>query len=551
MSKATRFPKKKQRHTQSRTSEEPAKNWFQSIPIFVKILFVVVLVVICVVVYWRIKAALRQKDVSVGFESDNQTGMGRSDLASGTIHSGSQVHILIHLHRATPDIVARTIFGAFEAAKYPGLVHIHLYQEICVGDGYSRDVFDTYTNSYSQLHSWDTKKLSMKRNFHVVNENPTQSAGRLVSLLTLTHESVLPILRSNDLVVIPQSFYNSPGTVHLFPLTFAQDYDETLRTSNLAPNTVYSGQLPRTSQSVASAAQVTMLTSSLTHAIGHNLVIPFFKSKEHANFLESRTTGVCSANAAKNLALDQTGFTSYVTSDRTSSVGIRQVTDSDVPFTIWRFMRNFYAPPSHSESVDWTGYSAQHNQVLVRPVPMVGVHEDMLLCTASSWMQVVQFAQGFGREYLIPGPEYTQTLILSNLIFASGVAMYTANHLPVGAVFDHLTGASATVDSKALQKTRAFEPHNWLVAMKPVNGLSGQLAPVKLDDPCDRIELCEAYEWYAGVTPDNVTQNGFLGLTDVDGPNIIQHKFASEVELERQKRMLAAIEFPIRSTADV
>ena len=63
------------------------------------------------------------------------------------------------------------IFGAFEAAKYPGLIHSPVSRTLR-GNGYIQDVFDTYVKSYSQLHSWDTKKLSMKRNFHVVNETP-------------------------------------------------------------------------------------------------------------------------------------------------------------------------------------------------------------------------------------------------------------------------------------------------------------------------------------------------------------------------------------------
>jgi hypothetical protein len=520
-----------------RDSDKP--NWFQKIPLFVKILFVLLLLAIGVIAYWQIKSAIRHSNVKASCEQsgfDSRAGDGR-------------IHILIHLYRATPDIVARSIFGAFEAAKYPGLVHIHLFQELCIGDGYSQDVFDTYKRSYSQLHSWDVSRLSMERNFHVVNENPTQSAGRIVSLLTLTHESVLPVLAPHDIVIVPQSFYDLPGTVHLFPLTFSQDYDVLLRQSNLLDGAIYSGRIPRTSLSATSATQVTKLTSSLTHAIGYNLVVPFFKSKQHSNYLESRTTGVCSASAARNLHFDQVGFTSYTTSDRIANIGVRHATESDVPFTAYRMLRDFYAPSTKEDTDDWTRYSEKHGTSLSRPVPIVGVHEDLIVCKADTWSQLIHYAHGTGRPYVFSSPDYLSTLLLSNLIHAAGLSLLSSNHLPITAIFDHLTGASATVDAKALRYAREFEPHNWLVALRPINEMSSQLVPTKLSDPCDLIELDPSYESYAGVTSDNVTQDGFLGITQMDGINIIRHKFSSDVELERQKRMLAAIQYPLRGTA--
>lgn len=550
MPRGSRFPSNKKHGVAKNTSKthdtqknagatgKKDRNWFQKIPLLVKILFVLLVIAIGVVVYWRITSAIRQSNVKASCEQS--TGL-QSQVASG------RIHILLHLYRATPDIVARSIFGAFEAAKYPGLVHIHLFQELCIGDGFHRDVFDTYKHNYSQLHSWDVTQLSMDRNLHVVNENPTQSAGRIVSLLTLTQESVLPMLNPTDIVMVPQSFYDLPGTVHLFPLTFAQDYDILLHQSMLNDATVYSGRIPRTSLSATSATQVTMLTSSLTHAIGHNLVVPFFKSKQHANYLESRTTGVCSASAARNLCADQVGFTSYTTSDRIANIGVRQATDSDVPFTVYRMMRDFYSPSTKEDTVDWTQYSEQHGPSLARPVPIVGVHEDLMICRADTWSQLIQYAHGPGRAHLVPGPEYLSTLVWSNLIYAARISLLSCNHLPVAAIFDHLTGASATVDSKALSQTREFEPHNWLVALRPVNELSNKLAPVELSDPCELVELDPGYERYAGVTSDNVTQDGFLGITSLDGVNISRHKFSSDVELERQKRMLAAIQYPMRT----
>lgn len=514
---------------------EQSLNWFQRIPLLAKIGFAILIIALGVVIYWRIKTTLRKKDVQDSFEQP-------SNLSLNT--TAGNIHILIHLYRANPDVVARTIFGAFEAAKYPGRIHIHLFQELCLADRYPRDAFSVYKHVYAPRHSWDTRRFNLERNVHVVNENPTQSAGRLVSLFTLTQESLVPILGPSDIIIVPQAFYDVPGTDHLFHATFAQDYDALLQPGSLTPQTIYSGCLPRTSLSVANAAQTTRLTSSVAYAIGENLVVPFLKSKQHANYLESRTLGVCSAAAARNLYVDQASFTSFTTSDRIVNPSTRQTTSADVPFTSCRRLREFYAPSTQDDAMDWSIYSGQHGAELVRPIPTVGVHEDVLVCTGQTWVTLTQFARGPGRPALTPGPEYLQTLVLSNLLFQARINLMSSNHLPILVVFDHLTGTSATTDLEALNRTKSFEPHNWLVALLPVDpSTPGQLAPVLLDDPCDLVQLDPAFEAYAGVTADNVTQNGFLGITAVDGPNILTHKFSSLKELERQKRMLAATQY--------
>jgi hypothetical protein len=517
-------------------AKKHAKNWFQRIPLTVKIGLTILIIALLVVIYWRVQTVLRKQSVQKSLEQPTVL----------TQHeTGNAIHILIHLYRTPPDIVARTIFGAFEAAKYPGRIHIHLFQELCLSDGYPRDAFSVYKQVYAPRHSWDTQRFSLERNVHVVNENPSQSVGRVVSLLTLTQESVLPMLRASDLVIIPQAFYDLPGTPHLFPATFAQDYDVLLNKAALSAHTVYSGRLPRTSLSASSAAQMTRMTSSLTYAIGENLVVPFLKSKQHATFLESRTLGVCSAAAARNLYIDQSGFTSFATSDRVISPTVRQTTNADVPFTIFRMMRDFYAPTVHDDTIDWTSYSSEHGDQLSRPVPLVGIHEDVLICTGQTWTQFAQFARGPGRPHLVPGPEYTQTIVLSNLLYAAQLAMLSSNHLPILVVFDHLTGTSAKIDLAALNRTKQFEPHNWMVVMQLDEAGDGQLTPVMMDDPCDILVLEPTFQTYAGVSVDNVTQNGFIGLTAHDGPNIITHKFSSSNELERQRRILASTQYTV------
>ena len=528
-----RFPKLRK---QPKAPAPKKQNWFQKIPLGIKILFVIVIIVIIWVIYWQIRKFIRQKNVQVTVDSP---------ATSNIPHS--QIHILFHLYRSSPDILAQSIFGAFEAAKYPGLVHVHVFQELCVDDGYIQDAYDTYIAQYSRLHSWDTAKICMDTHFHVVNENPSQTAGHFVSLLTLTQESVLPILGPHDIVVAPQAFYDSPGTIHIFPLTFAQDYDQTLRTTVVHENTVYSGKLPRTSLSATNATQVTTLTASLTQALSQNVVIPFFKSREHSKFLESRMSNVCSANAASNLFLDQTGFTAYTSSDRVRNVGVRQENSSDVPFTFFRLMREYYAPTTHRSRVDaveWATYSQKHKHELVQPVPVVGIHEDIVLCKASSWRRLLKFAHGAGRQFLIPGPYFIQTLVMSNLMVAFGFSLLSMNHIPICAIFDHLTGASARINASSLANAKTMEPHNWMVVWEPASEHSSDMVRVKLRDPCDRVEVCESYEHYAGVTEDNMVEESFLGITSQDTRATIMCKFSSQIELDRQKRMLKAIKYP-------
>lgn len=521
-----------------RNKDEPS--WFQQIPFGVKLLFGIMIVAIGVLIYWQIQKAVRHQDACI--TSCESNGLFPLNQPS------SSIHVLIHLYRASPDIVAKTMFAAFEGAKFPGFVHVHLFQELCVKDGYPKDAFDLYKRHYAGLHSWNTAVQNMFNNIHVVNENPSQSAGRVVSWLTLTQESVLPIMQSNDIIVIPQSFYDAPGTDHLFPVTFSNHYDQTLRHGQIQSNTIYSGRLPRTSLSASSAAQVTTLTSSLTHAIGNNLIIPFFKSKEHHKYLECKTTGVCSKSSGTALYLDQCGFTSFTTSDRVHASGVRHTTSSDVPFTLYQMMRDFYAPSTQSDTKNWASFSKQYENELTQPLPIVGVHEDIIVCDGQTWSKLVHFSHASGRHFLVPGPEYTQSLMLSNLIYSAGMFMETMNHLPVAVVFDHLTGTAATSDRPALNRVKQFEPHNWLVEMQQLNELCTTLTPVELSDPCDRIKLHSQYEWYAGVSPDNVTENAFLGITGHDTPAVLTRKFSSMTEVERQKRMLAAIQYPSQGT---
>ncbi len=540
----TRFPVKRATRAKGKTTSSsapvvPTLNWFQQIPLLVKLLFLGLLITIGVLVSWKVRAAIRQQNVEL-------TPLHYTQLH--TTQPQSQIHILIHLYRGNPDIVARSLFGAFEAAKYPQFVHIHLFQELCAGDGVARDVFQTYTTTYARQHSWDSTRVSMDANFHVVNENPSQSAGHFVSLLTLAQESVAPILKTHDIVIAPQAFYDSPGTIHLFPLTFAQDYDELLRTSSLEPHTMYSGRIPRTSLSATSANQVTALTSSLTQAIGQNLIIPYFKTKEHSHYLESRASNTCSAAAAANLAADQTGFTAYTTSDRVRAPRARQTTTTDIPFTVFRLNRDSYRSNAR-HPVEWNTYVATHTATLVQPVPIVGVHEDVVVCRASTWIQLMHYTHGAGRAYLVPGPYYTQTITMSNLMYAANLQLRSMNHLPIVAIFDHLTGAAATVDPSTLSKTKAFAPHNWMVALKPVRADSDELVPIEMDDPCDVIQLDVSYGQYAGVFVDNVTRNGFMGITSIDTRSTIHHKFGSAEEFERQTRLLNSVQFSVQTTA--
>lgn len=500
-----------------------------------KLLLLVLFALTVTLIVWRVQAFIRQKNAQVT-STAAETGFFRS-----TPSSGAKIHLLFHLYRGNPDVLARSVFGAFEAAKYPQLVHVHVYQELCGADRHTSDVYATYETTYAHRHSWDTSKTQVSGNIHIVNENPSQSAGYFVSLLTLAQESVEPVLGPDDVVLVPQAFYDSPGTVHLFPLTFAQDYDECLRAAHLNENSVYSGQVPRTSLSATSANQVTALTSSLSQAIGNSLVVPFLRAKENGHFLESRAPNTCSASACANLAIDQAGFPSFTTTDRAVHVRVRQNTSSDVPFTVFRFLRD-------SWEGDWETRAAREAASIVRPVPIVGIHEDMVVCRAAAWFHLVRFAHGSGRRYLVPGPAYIQTLIMSNMMHACGLQLESMNHLPVVAVFDHLTGAAATVDPVSLKNMKEFRPHNWKVALRPAHRGSEQMVPVKLDDASDVLCLDRNFEWYAGVFPDNVTQDGFLGLTGADNQAAVMHKYGSSEELARQKRMMDAIEFPVKHT---
>lgn len=525
--KHRRFPKKtRPRKVTSKAPGNAASelNWFQKIPLLVKLLFVALIIGLSVLIYWRVKAHFRQKDAE--FETSAQHTATHTAVAPV-----GQIHLLLHLYRGNPDVVARTIFGAFEAAKYPGLVHVHLFQELCVDDNLTHDVYECYTTQYARRHSWDVTRAPTETRLHVVNENPAKSLGYFMSLLVLAQESVLPIVGPDDVVLACQAFYDSPGTAHLFPLTFAQDYDNLLRAANLDSSVVYSGRIPRTSLSATNANQVTTLTSSFTQAISTSVIIPFFKAKEHGRFLESRIGNTCSATAARNLATDQAGFPSYTTSDRLRNHSVRQTTNSDVPFTVFRMLREFDKSESWSQTVERQG------STLVRPVPIVGIHEDAVICTASTWLDLVRFAHGPGRIYVTPGPAYIQTLTMSNLVYEAGFGLCSMNHLPVLTIFDHLTGAAATVDPVTLTNARTFRPRDWKVVTQILD--SGQRARIKMSDPCDVLVLGSRYEWYAGVTMDNVTQDGFLGITAIDAPAALLHKFRTPEELDRQRRMLA------------
>lgn len=510
-------------------------SWFYEMSWITKLLLLGLCIGIGVLIYWQISQAIRKY-------SDHRI---HTQIQSGHLDY-CNIHILIYAHRCNPHILSQTIFSAFEAAHFPETVHVHMFQEMCVEDDPNfehGDAYTCYVNQHSQNH---TNKQSWESHIHVLNENVIQATGFMVSHLTLLQESVLNTFSNpDDKIIIVQPFYDIPGGINIFPITFAQEYDDILRNADIVQNIFYSGHLPRTSQSATNATQFTQLTSSVSHAIGSHILIPMFKRKQHSRYLESQVPHTCTAKACRNLTLDQAGFTMFTTIDRTSGVPIRQQSDSDIPFTIHRMFRDHYFPVYKYQNrdtahIEWDKLLKDPSiqSQISNPVPIVGIHDDFVCATLGTFEQMVEYGHSLGRPYVQPGPFYIQTLTFSNLCFNVG-EIRSSNHLHIGAIFDHLQGAGAMVDPKTLQHTQSFVPENWNVKTSE----SGK--QIIVDDPSEVVQISEDFNRYSGASTDNVTELGYLGITTQDTPHSYQIKYRSLDEYERQVRMLKGI----RSTA--
>lgn len=509
-------------------------SWFHEMSWFTKLLLLALFTAIALLIYWQITQAIQKR-------TDNhmraQIDQGHIDL----VH----IHILIYAHRCNPHILGKSIFSAFEAAHFPELIHIHLFQEMCVEDDPTfqhGDAYQCYIREYAHQHS--TPQTSWESHIHVVNENSADATGLTVSILTLLQESVLATAHNPyDRVILMQPFYDTPGSVNIFPITFAQQYDDLLRNTDIPPNMFYSGRLPRTAQSATNATQFTQLTSSISQAVGSHVLIPFFKKKQHRQYLDSAAPYTCTAKACQNLTLDQVGCTMFTTMDRTAGVSTRQQNQSDVPFTIYRLYRDHYFPFQQFDSstnVDWDSLLKSSNtaQQIQSPVPIVGLHEDIVIATLDTWKQTVDYAHSSGRSFVQSGPFYIQTVVLSNLCFGVG-ELRSLNHLPVAAIFDHISGAGATVDPQTLERTRHFRPSGWKTKQKILS--NGKVIPLIMDNASEVIELSPEFMEYSGAQPDNVTELGYLGITNQDSGFSYKIKYRTYEELQRQQRMLKGI----------
>lgn len=548
------------RHLNDETHQHKSafRRWFDNIPFGTKlfvfcILFGVVVASIFAVVA-HVQSTKRERDVQVTDVDVN--AFHRDPLWGQRTHTSQRrVHVILHNYRGNSDVVARQIFSAFEAAQYPKLVHVHMFQELTgydtvmtTGAAFQKrqDPYQIYCDTYAAQHGWDASANPVAQNIHVVNENPSKSTGTLMSLLTLVQESVSPHGRPNDILVTAQPFYDLPGTLCIYPLTFATGYDTVLRTApHMMRGVVYSGRVPRTScsaqESVGAPSSTTSPTpTSVMQAFSDQLFVPFLKSKSNPEFLGKTTHFTCTAKACRNLYNDQSGFVAFATEDRVVNPTVRQSTVSDVPFSVFQLYRDFYAPHTAKK---WSAITKNKTQIstICAPVPVVGIHPDMTVSTVGTWIDAVRYAHGKARRWIIPGPMYIQSLLWSNLFF--GVAtLYSMNHLPIAAVFDNDAGANTVVDPLTLDNTSTFRPRKWKVVTQTVDNDGdhpNQTVQVKMDDASDVINLDSNFSSYAGVFTDNVTMDGFLGITGTDTASVLIHKFGSTEELERQRRMVS------------
>lgn len=451
---------------------------------------------------------------------------------TGLQHQSGRVHIGIPVYRCDPRTVAQTIFGAFEAADFPENVHVWIYQELQASDG-GADGFGVYKQIFAKHHT-KPRPARFLRNIHVKNQNATDSGGPLVSFLTLARDQILTTAAPNDAVVMVRPFYESLSTTHIYGVTFVQHYDATVLGNPLGTGVVFTSRLPRSSLQGSDVTHKTLehgKLTSLSSIIVDAVAIPMIKNK--INHIEVISDNVCTFKTFQHMIQKQAGFIGWTTMDREMKSPIavhrtRSAAKIPVPFTRHRKFTKF-AKTDQSDQSD----QSQHI------VGVVGLHIDIQIMSAGTLRRIVNQALESPDRYVFAVPYHAYTLVLSNLCLLHQGGFYSANHLGIGCIIDHIQGLnSSAVDSpQTIQATMAFRPKNWKLIPKQ-RKQSKILDLIPTEDFQKILPVSRDLIRYAGVASDNLTVDGFLGITSDDSLDVLRIKFGSSENLARQRRML-------------
>jgi hypothetical protein len=532
---------------------EEKPSFFSDTGTIVKILFVVV---ICIAGFLLFRTLFKKNqpskhDVKHDTKHNANQIPVQPPTTSTSLRTSSvslpSIHIGIHAYRCASLSIAQTIFGAFEAAKYPSFVHVHIYQELASQET-QIDAYEMYRKHYLDQH---THKMDYLQNIHVKNANAVDSAGPLVGFMLLAKDMILPSMASPmDQCVFVRPFYESTGTNHVYGVTFVQDYDQALRSHDMA-NGVYSMRLCRTvesSDAVLSQLEAQASKSTIGGIIMQNVAMPLLKTTLHGINLPH--VNVCTLDTWNTLIEKQAGFTAWSTLDRCMKLPsvyarTKKSAKVPVPFAIFRKFNDT------REVRDVHGELQKDANIHKHVLPTSAVHEDIMVLNIQTLNVIMQKALS-SEKYIKAIPYHAYTLMISNLV---GTRLFTMNHIPVAIIADHERGsyAKSAPSSVSIKNTMAYRPVNWkrvprirkVRRNKKARQHPNQQPIIDLV-PCNDfnilLPLDHMFMNYAQIKSDNITIDAFLGITSTDTPQpptqTLLVKFGSPENLARRFRML-------------
>ena len=479
-----------------------------------------------------------------------------------------RIHIGIHVYRCDPTPVAQTLFGIYEGAMCPENVHVYIYQELQLRDGWAIDGVGLYRKEFLKHHKNPKIPKIHTTNIHVKNINAQKSQGPLVGLLVLGQDMILPNLLSiDDVAVFTRPFFEHPKTTDVYGLTLVQGYDVGLA-KQILTHGILSTRLPRSSAQIREHIAMNPKVGSLVSAVMNTMALPTLTAK--MNRIEVVASHVCTKGTWDHLLAHQAGFVAFTTLDKEMRPpGIFPRTKPSakvpIPFATFRYLNDTHFVQTQINQTN----QKKNKKQLMAPLPMVGLHEDLQVMDGGMLQRVITRAGNYSAQLVRAVPYHAYTLVLSNLCYMDNIGFYSMNHVPFGVVLDHETGLSpnSTPSPKSIQHVLAFRPKYWRMLPRKRqtrksqtqrngnngnNGNNGKrktnlkrkereeivdMVPAK--DIKKVLPISVQFSWYANrLTADQISVDTFLGITAVDIRSTLGMKFGTPENLSRRRRML-------------
>lgn len=461
-------------------------------------------------------------------------------LSNAQLAVSTRIKVGIHVYRADPSVVAKTVFSAFEAAKNAQQVDVYIFQEYDSHD-FATDAFAMYS---SMKHDNPTCLNCQSRTF--VKNAPARAAqGPLAGLGTLG--AMMLSDARNFVCLFVRPFYEMTSVTtsnqQAGAVVFARDYDETLLASNLFFSRtpwVYSTQLPR--------MQDTNLGTLQTSTSSNNLAGIFEPLAKLAakNLLDvvSDFDGdlVVKKQQAAKLHQESSGFVGWATRKHKPNLRVFQAFSSDANNKMLKF---WYTSETRSDN--------NNNNI---PVRVVGVHEDIQVMDSSALKALLtkMVVVAALREKQHRTNIVVQAIKDQNLSSKPKTAKQKLRQVEqVRTVQQKLETTLKKLNSGLVVPFEAYNlalsdlvsssARSLNLALACVAPSGTLLTPTLMKHVFSPLfsswQVSRDFEAYARISDRGVSKEAFLGVTSQDSPACIHFKYGSKEVLDRNVRMLA------------